>query len=263
MHGVARLVSPRNVAIVVNRAHREFYDRMVGVPSASIVAQPCNRGTVPAILYGLRRLANLGRNTVVAVFPCDHFFENCDRSICYVEEAMAAVEASASMSVVLGMDPTSSDNAFGWIEPGESVCPIDPLIFRIRRFWKSPPVELAPKLIHEGWLWNSLIIVARAPRLQEMIAECLPAVYVEFNMAFASFRDDSEWMAIDKLYRNMGTYGFSQEILTRCPPNLAVKHIDGVEQYEIIAQETHRHLANLPDRHRTVLTPATLLQCRY
>ena len=96
VHRVARIIPLRKTAIVVNRAHREFYEGLSGVPASSIVTQPSNRGTVPAILYGLRRLANLGRNTVVAVFPCDHCFGSDDRFIHHVEEAMSAVESSPS-----------------------------------------------------------------------------------------------------------------------------------------------------------------------
>jgi mannose-1-phosphate guanylyltransferase len=121
---VARLAPPRATAIVVNRAHHEFYDGLVDVPRSCIVAQPSNRGTVPAILCGLRRLANLGRNTIVAVFPCDHRLRSDDRLIHHLEEAMAAVEACPSLLVLLGMVPTAAKNSFGWIEPGERVYPL-------------------------------------------------------------------------------------------------------------------------------------------
>jgi hypothetical protein len=71
LHRVARVASLANSAIFVDQAHHEFYERLVGVPSASIVAQPFNRGTVPAVLWGLRHLGKLGCNTIVSVFPCD------------------------------------------------------------------------------------------------------------------------------------------------------------------------------------------------
>jgi mannose-1-phosphate guanylyltransferase len=234
VHRVARIVPQRKVAIVVNRAHREFYEGLSGVPASSIVAQPSNRGTVPAILYGLRRLANLGRNTIVAVFPCDHGLGSDDRFIRHIKEAISAVEVSSSLSIVLGVAPTTAESSFGWIEPGERVDPLDPSIFHIRRFWQKPRTELAAKLMLEGCLWNSLVLVARAPRLQEMIAECVPTLYVAFNVAFASHNDDySKWIAVEELYRNMGTYGFSQKVISRCPPDLAVKCIDNVERNDL------------------------------
>jgi mannose-1-phosphate guanylyltransferase len=172
-----------------------------------------------------------------------------DRLIRHVEEAMATVETSPSLSIVSGMTPTSSESAFGWIEPGERTCPISRSIFRLRRFWRKPPAELAAKLWLKGWLWNSHIVVARAPRLQEMIAECVPALYVDFNAAFASLNDDGDWMAVDSLYRGMGTYEFSQEILSRCPRDLVVKRIDDVGRHDCIAgANRYGHLTTIRDQ---------------
>jgi mannose-1-phosphate guanylyltransferase len=129
----------------------------------------------------------------------------------------------------LGAPPATAKSWFGWIEPGERVDPLDPSIFRVRRFWQKPRAELAAKLMREGCLWNSLVVVARAPRLQEMIAECVPTLYVAFNVAFASSNYYSKWIAVEELYRNIDTCGFSKEVLSRCPPDLAVKCIDDVE----------------------------------
>jgi mannose-1-phosphate guanylyltransferase len=112
LHRVACLAPPQATAIVVNRTHHQFYHRLAGVPEPCIVAQPSDRGTVPAILCGLRRLANLGRNTIVAVFPCDRRLMGNKRFIHHVEEAMVAVEASPSLSIALGVIPTTADSSF-------------------------------------------------------------------------------------------------------------------------------------------------------
>jgi len=220
-------------AIVVNQAHYEFYDRLAGVARSSIAAQQSDWGTVPAILYGLRHLANLGRETIVAVFPCDHPFRSDDRFIHHIEEAMAAVEASPCLSVVLGMVPTTTEGSFEWIEPGERVYPLSPPLFRVRRVWEKPGAEIAAKLMLKGCVLNSLVIVASASRLLEMIGECVPALYVAFNAAFASPNGGGECSAIEELYRSMDSCGFSQEVLSGYPPGLAVKRVSDVEHRDL------------------------------
>jgi mannose-1-phosphate guanylyltransferase / mannose-6-phosphate isomerase len=245
LHTAAGLAPRRATAIVVNRAHREFYDQLAGVFRSSIVAQPSNRGTVPAILCGLRRLAKLGRNTIVAVFPCDHRFRNDDRFIYHIEQAMAAVEVFPSLSVVLGIVPTAPESSFGWIEPGDSIYPVGSPLFRVRRFREEARAEMAAKLMLEGCLWNSLVVIATAPRLLEMIGECVPALYVAFNAAFASFDSGGGYSAIEELYRNMHTCGFSQEVLARCPPGLAVKRVEDVEHNDIDKVDPPRTLGYL------------------
>src|SRR5262245_65266171 len=53
----ARLISPARTLAVVVRHHERFYAPFLAeVPSQRLVVQPENRGTAPAILYGLLRL---------------------------------------------------------------------------------------------------------------------------------------------------------------------------------------------------------------
>ena len=52
-----RLLSPQRTFTVVVRRHEGFYAPLLGdVSSERMVIQPENRGTAPAILYGLLRL---------------------------------------------------------------------------------------------------------------------------------------------------------------------------------------------------------------
>ena len=42
--------------MLAERSHRRFYEPLLGdLRRSQIVAQPCDRGTAPAILYGIRR----------------------------------------------------------------------------------------------------------------------------------------------------------------------------------------------------------------
>ena len=82
-----------------------------------------------------------------------------------------------------------------------------------------------------------------------MIAECVPALYAAFNAAFASLNDDGDWMAIDNLYCRMGTYEFSQEVLSRCPCDLVVKRIDDLGRPDCIAEANrYVHLTTIRDQ---------------
>jgi mannose-1-phosphate guanylyltransferase len=244
LHRVAGVAPLANSAIVVDQAHHEFYERLMGVPSASIVAQPFNRGTVPAVLCGLRHLGKLGRNTIVSVFPCDDCLVSDDRIIRHVEEAIAVVEASVSLSVVLGLAPGAGAGSYGWIEAGEYLGDLGHSLFRVRGFWEKPPAE---QILSGRCLCNSLVVVARAPRLLEMIGECVPALYVAFNAALASPGD--EWQAVEDLYRNIGSCEFSEAVLSRCPAGLVVKRVDNLEPNGVGKMDPRRTVQNpLPNR---------------
>ena len=64
---VARSVTPNQTFIVVTQKHRRFYDSLTHeVSSTLLLQQPHNKGTAPAILYALLRVATKSPQAVVA-----------------------------------------------------------------------------------------------------------------------------------------------------------------------------------------------------
>ena len=77
-----------NTVVVVNREHRPYYMPLVaGLEPRQVVEQPCNRGTAPAIFYGIRRLMDLDCEATVAIFPSDHFVGNDEAFMRQVQSA--------------------------------------------------------------------------------------------------------------------------------------------------------------------------------
>lgn len=215
--------------VVVNRAQKQFYEPMLNAtPRSCVVEQRCDRGTAPAILYGLRRLAHLGRDTIVVIFACDRFIGESPRFMAHVERAIAAIQASPESSVILGVTPMGADACCGWIECAEMVSIAGNRMRRARRFWERPDPELAARLWRQGCLLNSSVMVARAPRVQAMIAECASQLFVEFNVAFAPPQTRIETAIAEALYNRIPKVGFFEDVLASCPPDLVVERVDDV-----------------------------------
>src|SRR5262249_17567064 len=63
-------LDPKRTLYVVNRVHEPYYAPfLAGEPAAKLVIQPRNRGTAPAILYSLLRIAAFDPNAVIGFFP--------------------------------------------------------------------------------------------------------------------------------------------------------------------------------------------------
>jgi len=74
---------------VVNRAHENYYAPTLGDEAAdNLVAQPSNRGTAPAILYDLLRIAARDRKAVVAYFPSDHYISDNAKFMAHIRTAL-------------------------------------------------------------------------------------------------------------------------------------------------------------------------------
>ena len=133
---VERMVQPRHTLLVVTETHERFYsDQLNDVPSSSLLVQPCNRGTTPAILYSLVRLRESDPSAIVGFFPSDHHFADDEALIAHVDSAFEAAESSSGRVVLLGIKPSSPEVAYGWIEPGASLTD-----HRIRRGVRGQPV---------------------------------------------------------------------------------------------------------------------------
>jgi mannose-1-phosphate guanylyltransferase len=66
--------APQRTLYVVNRIHEPYYGPILGdAPASNLIAQPSNRGTAPAILYSLLRIAVVNPNAVVGFLPSDHY----------------------------------------------------------------------------------------------------------------------------------------------------------------------------------------------
>ncbi len=72
---VALSVLPGKTLFVVTEKHRRFYQTaMHGVSRNLVLEQPENKGTAPAIIYALMRVAAKSPKAIVAMFPSDHYF---------------------------------------------------------------------------------------------------------------------------------------------------------------------------------------------
>src|SRR5438128_9431603 len=67
---LAGTISGDRTVFVLTREHCGFYaEELERVPSAQLVVQPSNRGTLPAILLSLLQIVRIDAHAVVAFFP--------------------------------------------------------------------------------------------------------------------------------------------------------------------------------------------------
>ncbi len=184
---VALQLAPDRTLYVVNRAHENFYSQPLAKQNAeNLVVQPGNRGTAPAFLYGLLRIAREDPNAVVAFFPSDHYVSDNDFFMAQIRTALDTVHERLELVVLLGLDPNSPEVEYGWIEPGLPINKRDK-VFGVRRFWEKPSKMLAQVLQLRGCLWNSFVMVASVQVLLEVIDSAIPELYRSFAGISAHF----------------------------------------------------------------------------
>lgn len=213
-HRVGRIARAEQTLVVVTEHHERFYSNQVAPPQQLLV-QPYNHGTSQAILLSLLRIHAKDPDGVVAFFPSDHHFANGAALTAQMNEAFTIARASPESVVLLGIEPLSAETSYGWIEPGETFGEA----FRVRRFWEKPTQETAQRLMTRGCLWNSFIMTGRVGAFLGLFRKAKPALLEVFA---ARLVDLGSTGAVRDLYDSTEPSNFSDDVLSRCPRNLAV-----------------------------------------
>lgn len=225
---VALSVADDHNLIVVTRAHRRYYEPLLGdMRQQNLVIQPDSRGTAAGILYALFRLAKLSPSADVALFPSDHFVNDDRQFMRHVDLAFDAVRLRPELTVLLGIAADSAETAYGWIEPGRSIGTEHANLLGVYRFYEKPSVQLAKGLLARGCLWNSFVIVARLSTLLGLIMVTMPELHRAFGGASSCLLTNAEERTIERLYASIDDADFSRDGLARHPANLAVLPVHG------------------------------------
>ncbi|MGB7950570.1 MAG: sugar phosphate nucleotidyltransferase, partial [Candidatus Binatia bacterium] len=196
---------------VVNRVHEPYYAPILeNEPARNLVVQPSNRGTAPAILYSLLRIAGADPNAVVAFLPSDHYISDDEKFMAHIRVALDTARDQAGLVILLGLDPESPEVEYGWIEPSAPIVGYS-RVFGVHRFWEKPNQLLAQVLQLRGCLWNSFVMVASVQALLEMIESAIPNLYGSFACLSPLLGERQETSAVGKLYDNIEEANFSYQ----------------------------------------------------
>lgn len=151
------------------------------IPLNNIIKEPCGKNTAPGLMLALAHITQrFDTNTVVGVFPSDHFIRG--------EEFVADIEncynyAAKSWNIVtIGIPPTSPETGFGYLEIGTKDYSKMENIFRaVFKFHEKPDLDTACTYFKSGnFLWNSGMFFGKVKVFAEaMIFHC-PSMYKDY-----------------------------------------------------------------------------------
>jgi mannose-1-phosphate guanylyltransferase len=220
---VLRCVRQERICFVLNGEHQSFFTPLLdGVPARNLVVQPGNRGTAPAILYSLLRLAELAPSASALLMPSDHYVADEAALVDYINFAFAAVEERPELTVLLGIVPDQPETAYGWIEPGAALHIGRCNVLEVRRFLEKPSARIVRELMAAGCLWNSFMIVGRVETLLELFAIAMPRLHRAFSKIRPILGTCFEQQTVERLYEDLPSIDFSREVLEPAAVNLAV-----------------------------------------
>jgi mannose-1-phosphate guanylyltransferase len=258
-----RMIVGEQTLLVMTRKHERYYaGQVAGVPSSCLLIQPHNHGTAAAIAYSLMHLRQMDPNGLVAFFPSDHHFANDQAFVTHIDFAFAQAKAHPQRVILLGIEPETPEETYGWIEPGPPLASESgKLICDVSRFWEKPSRRIASYLMHRGCLWNSFVMVGAVGAFLEMIRHALPNLFVGFESMWATTTPGTEEEALRDLYLKVPPTNFSEEVLSARPSDLVVIRARGLgwsdlgEPERVLAMLRRKIEAANADACRTELNP--------
>ncbi len=225
---IGALVHPKRTIVVVTRGQERFLQPGMVNPGTSVIVQPANRGTAPAILYSLFSLRSEDPETPLALFPADHYFTKGAVFMNKVAEALQVVRSRPKMTVLLGVVPTGPEPDYGWIQAG-SVVPgvLHGTLFHVDGFVEKPDCAVAQDLFAARCLWNSFVVVSSVYAVRCLVQSALPQLFEAFQDASAQIGGPQDADMIEELYSRISPGDFSKEVLSACPESLAVLPVAG------------------------------------
>jgi mannose-1-phosphate guanylyltransferase len=226
---VATAVSLDQTLFVVTEKHERYYRSLArNVGQDQLLVQPTNKGTAPAIVYALMRIAAQSPRAVVAFFPSDHYFADDELFMSHVEAAFDNAALNETVTL-LGITPEAPEVEYGWIEPHASILNHLPrAVTRVRRFWEKPTLNIARRLMQRGCLWNSFVMVGRVDVFLRLVQQALPGLYSDFGSILPSLGTAAELRTVRHLYSQIPDSNFSQQVLAVRPDDLTVMKVEQV-----------------------------------
>jgi len=215
---IAPLVSAERTLAIVNRDHLPIArSQLTSLDVHNVVVQPRNLDTGPGVLLSMLEVARRDPDATVAMFPTDHYVRDADAFRQTIGRMRRVVLALPRKIALLGARPEHADSGYGYIVPGQRLAAGDDT-FAVLGFREKPAAAVAADMVHQGALWNTLVMVARVRRVLELLRARRPTA--------VALLEDTPPAALAAAYDGLQAWNFSDELLSSIPEHLVVTRAD-------------------------------------
>ncbi|MFH1233871.1 MAG: sugar phosphate nucleotidyltransferase [Patescibacteria group bacterium] len=201
----------------------EVEKEILELPKENIVSEPMSRGSASSIALTLAIITARNENETIMFFPSDHLVKNPELLIASIEKAEIFLKTHQDHMVTLGVNPTSPETGFGYIEKGEMIDKTNGFeIFNAKRFVEKPDMETAQKYLESGnFFWNTAMYMCWAEPLINKFKKFIPDTYNRLLKIKKAVDTDKYPEVLLKEYPEMDKIDFAYSIVEN-DANIAV-----------------------------------------
>lgn len=222
---IVPLIAPENILVVTGRKHaRTLINQLPEIPSDNIIIEPQGKNTAPCIgLAALYIQKKAGDDTMV-VLPSDHAIADSAEFLKVIKTA-AKTAAARNALVTIGIQPTSPQTGFGYIERGEAIkIGATNAAFQVKSFREKPNLRLAKKFVQSGrFYWNSGMFIWKASTILKEISRFLPDLYSGLTTIGEAIGQPEEKTTISSVYKNLARISIDYGVMEKADNVCIVK----------------------------------------
>jgi mannose-1-phosphate guanylyltransferase len=220
----AAITSAARTCVVVAAKHRRWWSSLLAqLPKANVIVQPFNRGTAVGILYPLLHILVRDPHARLVILPSDHYVREETLMQRAARSALKLLVSDTDAPILLGLEPEKPDSELGYIVPGERDTDGRETI---QRFIEKPPADLARKIIFQGGLWNTFIMVAAGRGLLSLFELRYPDLVKEMRSVVELLAREPKCGAeVSSFYEQLPQIDFSRDVLEVSSASLRVARV--------------------------------------
>ncbi|AUC80384.1 mannose-1-phosphate guanylyltransferase [Nonlabens sp. MB-3u-79] len=193
-------IPPRQILVLTNEDYVDLVkEQLPNMDFSNIVAEPAMRNTAPCILLAALKIQKMNPEASMIVAPSDHYIAEED---IFNEDLAAAFDFCAAHPhalMTLGIQPTSPNTGYGYIEYNKE----EKQIKKVSQFREKPDLQKAQEFIASGnFLWNAGIFIWNVAGVVSAFAKAQPQLTSLFNNGLAAFNTNKESQWLKENYPN-------------------------------------------------------------
>jgi len=175
-----KIFAPEDIYIATNKEYvGEVENEILEFPKENIIGEPIGRGTAPSIALSSAIIAAKDPEEIMGIFAADHFVKDPEPLFKAVQKAGEFLKKNGDYLITFGVNPTSAETGYGYIEKGDLLEKRDEIEFiKVKRFVEKPDFTTAQDYVDSGnFFWNSGMFMWKTSTIIDKFKLYIPDIY--------------------------------------------------------------------------------------
>ncbi|QJP35806.1 mannose-1-phosphate guanylyltransferase [Nonlabens sp. Ci31] len=206
-------IPSQHILVLTNDAYVDLVkEQLPEMDFSNIVAEPAMRNTAPCILLAALKIQKMNPEASMIVAPSDHYIAEQDIFNEDLATAFDFCAAHPQALMTLGIQPTSPNTGYGYIEYNKE----ENQIKKVSQFREKPDLKTAQEFIAAGnFLWNAGIFIWNVAGVVSAFAKAQPQLISLFNNGLSVFNTDKETQWLEENYPNVENISVDYAIMEK------------------------------------------------